>query len=57
VAFTTDDGRYRSYLRRSATPRITAVQVEDPLARHRALWTTLTDRDMHDVTAFLAGVK
>lgn len=57
VAFTTDDGRYRSYLRRSATPRIASVQLDDPLAPHRALWTRLTDKDMHDVTAYLAGVK
>lgn len=57
VAFTTSDGRYRSYLRRSATPRIASVQLEDPLAPHRALWTRLTDKDMHDVTAYLAGVK
>ena len=57
VAFTTDDGQYRSYLRRSGTPRVAAVQVDDPLARHRELWTKLTDKDMHDVTAYLAGVK
>jgi cytochrome c oxidase cbb3-type subunit 3 len=57
VAFTTDDGQYRSYTRRAGTPRIAAVQVNDPLAQHRALWTKLTDKDMHDVTAYLAGVK
>ena len=55
--FTTDDGRYHSYLRRSATPRIASVQLEDPLAPHRALWTKLTDKDMHDVTAYLATLK
>jgi len=57
VAFTTSDGQYRSYLRRSGTPRITSVKVDDPLAQHRVLWTKLTDKDMHDVTAYLAGVK
>lgn len=57
VVFTGDDGQRRSYTRRSATPRITAVQLDDPLAQHRALWTKLTDKDMHDVTAYLAGVK
>jgi len=57
VAFTGDDGAYHSYARDAATPRITAVQVDDPLAAHRALWTRLTDKDMHDVTAYLAGLK
>jgi cytochrome c oxidase cbb3-type subunit 3 len=57
VAFTTGDGQYRSYLRRSGTPRVASVQLDDPLARHRELWTKLTDKDMHDVTAYLAGVK
>jgi cytochrome c oxidase cbb3-type subunit 3 len=57
VSFTTDDGQYRSYTRRSATPRVTAVQLHDPLAQHRLLWTRLTDKDMHDVTAYLASLK
>lgn len=57
VSFSGDDGLYHSYTRASAAPRIVSVQVDDPLARHRALWTTLTDRDMHDVTAYLASLK
>jgi cytochrome c oxidase cbb3-type subunit 3 len=57
VSLTGDDGVYRSYTRRAATPRITSVQVDDPLAQHRALWTKLADKDMHDVTAYLAGLK
>lgn len=57
VAFTDADGRQRSYMRRTATPGISTVKVEDPLAPHRALWTKLTDKDMHDVTAYLAGLK
>jgi cytochrome c oxidase cbb3-type subunit 3 len=57
VSFTTDDGQYRSYTRRSGTPRIASVQLNDPLAQHRLLWTKLTDKDMHDVTAYLASLK
>lgn len=57
VSFTGDDGQYHSYTRRADTPRITAVELNDPLAQHRALWTKLTDKDMHDVTAYLASLK
>jgi hypothetical protein len=35
----------------------TKVEIHDPLAGHRALWSTLTDKDMHDVTAYLATLK
>jgi cytochrome c oxidase cbb3-type subunit 3 len=55
VSFTGEDGRYRSYTRRSSG--IVEVKVDDPLARHRELWTILTDKDMHDVTAYLATLK
>jgi cytochrome c oxidase cbb3-type subunit 3 len=57
VSFTTDDGQYRSYLRRSSQPAIASIEVKDPLAQHRALWGKLSDADMHDVTAFLATLK
>jgi cytochrome c oxidase cbb3-type subunit III len=57
VSLTTDDGAYRSFTRRSGEPRVAAVEVNDPLAGHRALWTKLSDRDMHDVTAYLASLK
>jgi cytochrome c oxidase cbb3-type subunit III len=56
VALTTDAGEYRSFTRRG-TPRVESVQVEDPLAQHRVLWTRLTNQNMHDVTAYLAGLK
>jgi cytochrome c oxidase cbb3-type subunit 3 len=56
VALTTDAGEYRSFTRRG-TPRVESVQVEDPLAQHRVLWTKLTNQNMHDVTAYLAGLK
>lgn len=57
ISLNGEDGVYRSYTRRAVTPRITAVELNDPLARHRALWTKLTDKDMHDVTAYLASIK
>lgn len=56
VSLTTDAGDYRSFTRRG-TPRVDSVQVDDPLARHRALWSKLSNGDMHDVTAYLAGLK
>jgi hypothetical protein len=36
---------------------VEAVRVDDPLAGHRALWMKLTNQNMHDVTAYLAGLK
>ena len=35
----------------------TKVEITDPLAAHKAMLSTLTDKDMHDVTAFLATLK
>jgi hypothetical protein len=35
----------------------TKVEIHDPLAAHKALLPVLTDKDMHDVTAFLATLK
>lgn len=57
VSLRTDAGEYRSFTRRSATPRVESIIVDDPLARHRELWTKLSDRNMHDVTAYLATLK
>jgi cytochrome c oxidase cbb3-type subunit 3 len=57
VSLRTDAGDYRSYTRRSATPRIESIAVIDPLAPHRALWSKLSDKTMHDVTAYLATIK
>ena len=36
---------------------IAQVEITDPLAGHKKLWLTLTDKDMHDVTAYLVTVK
>jgi cytochrome c oxidase cbb3-type subunit III len=56
VSVMSDAGEYRSFTRRG-TPRVESVQVDDPLAQHRMLWTKLRNSDMHDVTAYLAGLK
>jgi cytochrome c oxidase cbb3-type subunit III len=49
-----EDGTTRTIRRTGATPRI---EVQDPTAAHRALLGTLTNANMHDVTAFLATLK
>jgi len=57
ISLLTDTGLYRSYLRRSATPAITELVIDDPLARHRSLLGEYTDAAMHDITAYLATLK
>ena len=54
VALTQADGTPRSFRRDGDVPK---VEVRDPLAAHRNLLATYTDKDIHDVTAFLASVK
>jgi len=49
-----EDGSTRTIRRSGASPRI---EVQDPLAPHRALLGTLTNAVMHDVTAYLATLK
>ncbi|MEO7276259.1 MAG: c-type cytochrome [Vicinamibacterales bacterium] len=48
------DGSQRTVRRTGAVPK---VELQDPLAGHKALLAILTDKDMHDVTAYLAGLK
>ncbi len=48
------DGTLRSFERRGATPR---VEVQDPLAGHKALLTQYRDQGIHDVTAYLVTLK
>ena len=48
------DGSVRSFRRDGDVP---AVDVHDPLDAHRTLLTVLTDKDMHDVTAYLVTLK
>lgn len=52
VAIRNASGEYRSWPRGKAQ-----VQVEDKLAGHRALLPKYTDEDLHNVTAYLAGLK
>jgi cytochrome c oxidase cbb3-type subunit 3 len=54
VSLTLADGTIRSFTRQGARPR---VEVRDPLEPHRKLLSVYTDKDMHDVTAFLATLK
>jgi cytochrome c oxidase cbb3-type subunit III len=49
-----DTGERRSWLRKDGVPK---VAVTDPLQAHVDLWTRLTDEDMHNLTAYLAGLK
>jgi mono/diheme cytochrome c family protein len=50
------DGTPRSYHRRGSQAQVTALDIDDPMAGHRRIWTQLKNRDMH-VTAFLATLK
>ena len=54
VALTTGDGHQRSFSRRGAAPR---VEIDDPLARHTELLGLYTDKNIHDVTAYLVTLK
>jgi len=48
------DGTIRTFARDGDRP---AVEIRDPLAQHRAMLPTYTDKDMHDVTAYLVTLK
>jgi hypothetical protein len=54
VTLTTADGTRRSFTRNGDIPQVT---VHDPDEAHKKLALALTDKDMHDVTAYLATVK
>jgi cytochrome c oxidase cbb3-type subunit III len=48
------DGPARAIRRDGAVPK---VEIHDPLEGHRQLLTTYTDKDIHDVTAYLVTLK
>ena len=48
------DGSSRSFRRDGDVPK---VEVHDPLSAHRDLYQVYTDKDMHNVTAFLVTLK
>ncbi len=54
VLFNQTTGETRSWLRNGATP---SVVVADPLQAHVDMLTKWTDEDLHNVTAYLAGVR
>jgi cytochrome c oxidase cbb3-type subunit 3 len=54
VSVILDDGSRRTFIRSGNDPK---VEVRDPADAHRALVPTLSDRDMHNVTAYLWTVR
>ena len=54
VILTPADGVQRSVRRNGDVPKI---EIRDPLEGHRKLLTEYTDKDMHDVTAYLVTLK
>lgn len=54
VTLTLSDGTRKSIARNGDVPK---VEVHDPDEAHKKLVPTLDDKDMHDVTAYLATVK
>jgi len=54
VTLVTEDGTQQTFRRSGDTPK---VQVNDPLEPHMKLLTAYTDKDIHDVTAYLVTLK
>jgi cytochrome c oxidase cbb3-type subunit III len=54
VILTPADGLQRSFRRTGDLPK---VEINDPMAGHRALLSGYTDKDMHNVTAYLVTLK
>jgi cytochrome c oxidase cbb3-type subunit 3 len=54
VTIVQEDGARRTFRRENSVPQ---VEIHDPLEPHRRLVLELGDRDMHDVTAYLATLK
>lgn len=54
VALREADGTYRSFTRRGASPR---VELHDPAQPHVERLAKWSDRDLHDVTAWLVTLK
>lgn len=54
VTLTPADGVPRSFTRNGDVPKI---EIRDPLEGHRNLLPVYTDKDMHDVTAYLVTLK
>lgn len=54
VAVAGSDGSSRTFTRKGAIPK---VEVHDPLAPHKKLLPVYTDKDIHDLTAYLVTIK
>jgi hypothetical protein len=54
ISLTDANGDRRTFARNGASPR---VEVKDPLQTHKALWSTIGDDDIHNLTAYLASLK
>jgi cytochrome c oxidase cbb3-type subunit 3 len=54
VVIAQPDGTSRSFRRDGDVPK---VEIKDPREAHRNLWPTYTDKDIHDVTAYLVTLK
>ena len=54
VTLTPADGVPRSFTRNGDVPK---VEIRDPLEGHRNLLPVYTDKDIHDVTAYLVTLK
>lgn len=54
VALTDSDAQYHSFERDGDVPK---VEVHDPLQAHYDMLVKYTDRDMHDLTAYLVTLK
>jgi cytochrome c oxidase cbb3-type subunit 3 len=48
------DGTLKTFRRNGNVP---AVQITDPLDGHKKFWVKITDKDIHDVTAYLVTLK
>lgn len=54
VSLVEQDGTPRSFTRDGDTPK---VELHDPLIGHRKLLASYTDKDIHDVTAYLVTIQ
>ena len=54
VTLTQADGKQRVFTRDHDNPK---VEIHDPMQPHRDLLTQYTDKDIHDVTAYLVTIK
>jgi len=54
VTLLREDGTIQSFRRVGDSPK---VDIQDPLAGHKALFSVLTEKDIHDTTAYLVTLK